>query len=300
MSSSQSNKLGQIYVEWDIKTQILRYVSACLVARNSNCTMYTLCSGLSKTLFRFFEKKSSFLPGILWLLRWRSIACSHFVENEKFSHEKLHKASELAIVNRLLLMEPLCFTNLCLFNITRVKVLYSQFWLEWTMGEALFFRSDGLWSKSSIFVIPLSLLDPLRWSGSYGCSKGPEPLKHSSDDFRLLRESPSEFECSSLRKCCWQAHCDSKKRLFMNDFKIRTGILLGRSKSPLKMVCFRLAITGFNFVICFQEHQCTAVASPLDSWSYPNLALASSASIDPIGKSPNLNWKTRPEKSSNR
>ena len=127
-----------------------------------------------------------------------------------------------------------------------------------------------------------------------------EPLKHSSDDFRLLRESPSEFECSSLRKCCWQAHCDSKKRLFMNDFKIRTGILLGRSKRQLKMVCFRLAITGFNFVICFQEHQCTAVASPLDSWSYPNLALASSASIDPIGKSPNLNWKTRPEKSSNR
>ena len=31
-----------------------------------------------------------------------------------------------------------------------------------------------------------------------------EPLKHSSDDFRLLRESPSEFDCSSLQKCCWQ------------------------------------------------------------------------------------------------
>ena len=46
MSSSQSNKLGQIYVEWDIKTQILRYVSACSVARNSNCTMYTLCIAL--------------------------------------------------------------------------------------------------------------------------------------------------------------------------------------------------------------------------------------------------------------
>ena len=45
MSSSQSNKLGQIYVEWDIKTEILRYVSACSVARNSNCPMYTLCSG---------------------------------------------------------------------------------------------------------------------------------------------------------------------------------------------------------------------------------------------------------------
>ena len=44
MSSSQSNKLGQIYVEWDIKTQILRYVSACSVARNSNCPMYTLCT----------------------------------------------------------------------------------------------------------------------------------------------------------------------------------------------------------------------------------------------------------------
>ena len=39
------NKLGQIYVEWDIKTEILRYVSACSVARNSNCTMYTLCTG---------------------------------------------------------------------------------------------------------------------------------------------------------------------------------------------------------------------------------------------------------------
>ena len=46
MSSSQSNKLGQIYVEWDIKTEILRYVSACSVARNSNCPMYTLCSGV--------------------------------------------------------------------------------------------------------------------------------------------------------------------------------------------------------------------------------------------------------------
>ena len=45
MSSSQSNKLGQIYVEWDIKTQILRYVSACSVARNSNCTNSTLCIG---------------------------------------------------------------------------------------------------------------------------------------------------------------------------------------------------------------------------------------------------------------
>ena len=30
---SQSNKLGQIYVKWYIKTQILRYVSACSVAR---------------------------------------------------------------------------------------------------------------------------------------------------------------------------------------------------------------------------------------------------------------------------
>ena len=45
MSSSQSNKLGQIYVEWDIKTEILRYVSACSVARNSNCPNSTLCSG---------------------------------------------------------------------------------------------------------------------------------------------------------------------------------------------------------------------------------------------------------------
>ena len=43
MSSSQSNKLGQIYVEWDIKTQILRYVSACSVVRNSNCTNSTFC-----------------------------------------------------------------------------------------------------------------------------------------------------------------------------------------------------------------------------------------------------------------
>ena len=31
--TSQSNKLGQIYVKWYIKTQILRYVSACSVAR---------------------------------------------------------------------------------------------------------------------------------------------------------------------------------------------------------------------------------------------------------------------------
>ena len=45
MSSSQSNKLGQIYVEWDIKTEILRYVSACSVARNSNCPNSTLCIG---------------------------------------------------------------------------------------------------------------------------------------------------------------------------------------------------------------------------------------------------------------
>ena len=44
MSSSQSNKPGQIYVEWDIKTQILRYVSACSVARNSCCPNSTLCS----------------------------------------------------------------------------------------------------------------------------------------------------------------------------------------------------------------------------------------------------------------
>ena len=44
MSSSQSNELGQIYVKWDIKTQILRYVSARSVARNSNCPNSTLCS----------------------------------------------------------------------------------------------------------------------------------------------------------------------------------------------------------------------------------------------------------------
>ena len=47
MFTSQSNKLGQIYVEWDIKTEILRYVSACSVARNSNCPNSTLCTGES-------------------------------------------------------------------------------------------------------------------------------------------------------------------------------------------------------------------------------------------------------------
>ena len=43
-SSSQSNELGQIYVKWDIKTQILCYVSARSVARNSNCPNSTLCT----------------------------------------------------------------------------------------------------------------------------------------------------------------------------------------------------------------------------------------------------------------
>ena len=32
-------------VGWDIKTQILRYVSACLVARYSNCPNSALCIG---------------------------------------------------------------------------------------------------------------------------------------------------------------------------------------------------------------------------------------------------------------
>ena len=45
MSSPQSNELGQIYVKLDIKTQILRYVSARSVARNSNCQNNTLCIG---------------------------------------------------------------------------------------------------------------------------------------------------------------------------------------------------------------------------------------------------------------
>ena len=42
MSSSQSNKLGQIYVEWDIKKQILRYVSAWL--RGTQTAQCTHCA----------------------------------------------------------------------------------------------------------------------------------------------------------------------------------------------------------------------------------------------------------------
>ena len=34
-----------MYVKWDIKTQILRYVSARSIARNSNCPNSTLCTG---------------------------------------------------------------------------------------------------------------------------------------------------------------------------------------------------------------------------------------------------------------
>ena len=43
--TSQSNKLGQIYVKWYIKTQILRYVSACSIARKTYCPNSTLCNG---------------------------------------------------------------------------------------------------------------------------------------------------------------------------------------------------------------------------------------------------------------
>ena len=43
MFSFQPNKLGQIYVKWNIKTQILRYVSACSFGRKTYCTKYTLC-----------------------------------------------------------------------------------------------------------------------------------------------------------------------------------------------------------------------------------------------------------------
>ena len=70
MSSSQSNKLGQIYVEWDIKTEILRYVSACSVARNSNCPNSTLCIGetlweMSYKVIKFFNCFSKTLGGCL-------------------------------------------------------------------------------------------------------------------------------------------------------------------------------------------------------------------------------------------
>ena len=44
MFSFQLNKLGQIYVQWYIKTYILRYVSACSVGRKTYCPMYTLCN----------------------------------------------------------------------------------------------------------------------------------------------------------------------------------------------------------------------------------------------------------------
>ena len=43
--SFQPNKLGQIYVEWYIKTQILRYVSACSVGRKTYYPKCTLCNG---------------------------------------------------------------------------------------------------------------------------------------------------------------------------------------------------------------------------------------------------------------
>ena len=45
--SFQPNKLGQIYVEWYIKTQILRYVSACSVGRKRYYPICTLCIGPS-------------------------------------------------------------------------------------------------------------------------------------------------------------------------------------------------------------------------------------------------------------
>ena len=44
MFSFQLNKLGQIYVKWYIKTQILRYVSACSVGRKTYCLQSTHCA----------------------------------------------------------------------------------------------------------------------------------------------------------------------------------------------------------------------------------------------------------------
>ena len=43
----QSNKLRKIYMKGYIKTQILRYVSGCLLARETYCTKNTLCTAPS-------------------------------------------------------------------------------------------------------------------------------------------------------------------------------------------------------------------------------------------------------------
>lgn len=64
MVSFQPNKLGQLYVKWYIKSQILIYVSACSVGRKTYCTKYTLCTAsmyyycwlTSSFLFRFSSR----------------------------------------------------------------------------------------------------------------------------------------------------------------------------------------------------------------------------------------------------
>ena len=51
MPSFKRNKLGQILIKWYIKTQILRYVSACLVGRKTYCTNSTMCSAKNDGLY---------------------------------------------------------------------------------------------------------------------------------------------------------------------------------------------------------------------------------------------------------
>ena len=50
MFSFQQNKLRQIYDKWYIKTQILRYVSACSVGRKTYCTNYTFGSAQTSNI----------------------------------------------------------------------------------------------------------------------------------------------------------------------------------------------------------------------------------------------------------